>query len=684
MYEVASSLTSDNLRMMRYLCSDLVPHGRAFPTPGHLLDYFEQRGLIHSSDMSFLAEILYRVHRHDLLKRLPGVKNRRDYELHFLESDRNLNFSRFRLAAFALARALTSGDDLHTLRNLCKHEMSSYNYERSRGDPIAFLVSLEEEDLFSADDLEFILDILRRLDNQAPCEIINNLRREEEMAENEEIRTFSGLQISSSAAPTTAAAAATSSVTPLRYFVAPPVAAPQFQDPNAKIFEDFNYPQQSRAGFSAYQPHHHHQQQPQAYHQATSFVASHQPEHETSYRREYSDARAEPVPAAEDRSSGGVLWAPQSAKQPEHETNPPPPPEAPTPEYRSEKPVADRSRALRRLESGKLVPKPRVEPYAAADAYAITKNPCGLCVIINNEKFLDRVNYADAQRRLESKHELNRVVPNIGLQDREGSARDVASVRNLFTRLGFRVRLHENLDQRDMTRTLEEYARTDHAGYDCFVCFIMTHGLEGCVYGVDGHSIGVSRISRLFRPDRCPSLVGKPKIFFFQACQGETAMRGVKKPPLSTAATTAEDIEHDAPETLLCDVPLEADFLIAHSTVPGYLAYRSRTEGSWFIDSLVRCLGDFVEREDLLSILIRVNGDMATRELKQMPMPIATLRKKIFLGGRSGSSSSSGGGSGGGAVVQADVDSDDDDDGGGGDDDMGPVKVVAATDFAAC
>ena len=58
----------------------------------------------------------------------------------------------------------------------------------------------------------------------------------------------------------------------------------------------------------------------------------------------------------------------------------------------------------------------------------------------------------------------------------------------------------------------------DHSSCASFGCAILTHGEDGVVYGTD-RSIEIDRITELFKGDKCKSLVGKPKVFFIQACR---------------------------------------------------------------------------------------------------------------------------------------------------------------------
>ena len=59
----------------------------------------------------------------------------------------------------------------------------------------------------------------------------------------------------------------------------------------------------------------------------------------------------------------------------------------------------------------------------------------------------------------------------------------------------------------------------DASSFDCFVLFVLSHGAEGIVYGSDGSSIRIRSLIEAFLPKQCPRLLGKPKLFFIQACQ---------------------------------------------------------------------------------------------------------------------------------------------------------------------
>ncbi len=97
-----------------------------------------------------------------------------------------------------------------------------------------------------------------------------------------------------------------------------------------------------------------------------------------------------------------------------------------------------------------------------------------------------------------------------------------------------------------------------HSSYDSFVCVILSHGSDGVIYASDG-IIPVDKFIGYFRADRCASLVGKPKMFFIQACRGSHFDKGVA---MSTDAA-------DGGGVLITKLPVEADIYVANSTFPG-------------------------------------------------------------------------------------------------------------------
>ena len=72
-----------------------------------------------------------------------------------------------------------------------------------------------------------------------------------------------------------------------------------------------------------------------------------------------------------------------------------------------------------------------------------------------------------------------------------------------------------------MLLTLRDFAQlSHHKMVDSCVIILLTHGLEGQIYGSDAKLINLSEVFNFFDGNVCPGLHGKPKFFLVQACRG--------------------------------------------------------------------------------------------------------------------------------------------------------------------
>ncbi|XP_060560660.1 caspase-8-like [Ruditapes philippinarum] len=248
--------------------------------------------------------------------------------------------------------------------------------------------------------------------------------------------------------------------------------------------------------------------------------------------------------------------------------------------------------------------------------YPMNRRPRGWCVIINNKEF----------------HVIQGDNTSKEMPARNGTDKDAESLQHTFSKLGFIVRRRDNLTETEMMTYLIDIAHNvDHTDFDCFVCCILTHGVLNYLYGSNGKLVSIKDLTETFQTNRCQTLAGKPKLFFLQACQGRDKMLG------------GSELERDMPR-LESDqgdremIPNEADFLLGYATVPGYVSFRSRNHGSWYIRKLCELLEKYANKYDLMSILVEVNREVAGANAamdgglyKQIPAPLVTLRKQLYF-----------------------------------------------------
>lgn len=293
--------------------------------------------------------------------------------------------------------------------------------------------------------------------------------------------------------------------------------------------------------------------------------------------------------------------------------------------------------------------------------YEMTKNPRGICVIINNKKF----------------H---------GMLSREGTDIDEAKLASTFKKLGFIIRPYKDLSVKDMTGVMKDHSIMDHSKYNAFVVCILSHGGENFtyrqdgqntrgrnvkdhdggseaqgnfVYGIDGASVPVRYLTMYFRSSSCTSLANKPKLFFIQACQGKDyqtglpmtsdlegdgpSMGGSLDVDVKPTSLHPEEISTDTsphPSDTRKVIPDESDFLLGYATVFGYVSFRSRSMGSFYISSLTENLDRHADTLDLQTIMVKVNHDVSEKNIplkvgevtkKQVPMIQTTLRKQLYF-----------------------------------------------------
>jgi caspase-like apoptosis-related cysteine protease len=138
---------------------------------------------------------------------------------------------------------------------------------------------------------------------------------------------------------------------------------------------------------------------------------------------------------------------------------------------------------------------------------------------------------------------------------------------------------------------VEQAAQSDHSDCDCILLAVLSHGEKGIIYSRDT-AYKPEALWAPFTADKCPSLAGKPKLFFLQACQGDKLDGGVRLQPRT-------EVDGDVAYT----IPIHADFLIAYSTIPGFYSWRNTTNGSWFVQALCLELQDKGTSVDILTLL---------------------------------------------------------------------------------
>ncbi|XP_071109941.1 uncharacterized protein [Haliotis cracherodii] len=251
-------------------------------------------------------------------------------------------------------------------------------------------------------------------------------------------------------------------------------------------------------------------------------------------------------------------------------------------------------------------------PKMEEDCYKMDSEPRGLCYIFNNKHF-------------------DRRKPRIGTE------KDRDRLEKVWKTLQFEVKTFDDLKKQEMEEKLQELATLDvHKDNDCVVVFFLTHGENGAVQGTDNEWLTFDSIISPFKVARCPSLAGKPKLFFFQSCRGKEFQK-VQSNVDGGKTPAATKIKSEDDKMVLTEV----DFFLGFATVAGTQSLRNPEIGSWFIQELVQTLQESADREDLDSLMTTIRRRVTERQsetddgtfVMQTAESKTTLLKKIYFKG---------------------------------------------------
>ncbi|CAI5680577.1 unnamed protein product [Oreochromis niloticus] len=251
-----------------------------------------------------------------------------------------------------------------------------------------------------------------------------------------------------------------------------------------------------------------------------------------------------------------------------------------------------------------------------AEEYKMCNKRRGLALIFNQERFFWR----------------------LGLNDRVGTSVDRYNLKKSLKDLNFEVRCYDNYKQEDVLDEIAKASEEDHSDADCFLLAFLSHGEDNHVYCYDG-KISIQDMMSMFKGDKCPGLVGKPKIFIIQACRGKLFDEGVTVTP---ADAVDGKVEVFADASAIRTLPAGADFIICSAVAEGYYSFRETKKGSWYIQALCQMLRKYGNSLEFTELLTLVNRKVSMKNVpkscdpqlvgkKQMPCFASMLTKKLYF-----------------------------------------------------
>ena len=187
------------------------------------------------------------------------------------------------------------------------------------------------------------------------------------------------------------------------------------------------------------------------------------------------------------------------------------------------------------------------------DHYSMSTDPNGICHIINNH-FFKEVESQDGNL----------------LKSRIGTVKDAFELKNTFSWLNFEIFIHNDIKADDI---LEIIKSPQEMPIDCFVCCILSHGFYDGVYGSDGKKVTFDEMQAAINGNSAPWLIGKPKLFFIQACQGDDKQKDAL---LCKDSSVRNSRAEETPNNDWGDwnsLAEGADFCVSIATTPGIYSF---------------------------------------------------------------------------------------------------------------
>jgi len=227
------------------------------------------------------------------------------------------------------------------------------------------------------------------------------------------------------------------------------------------------------------------------------------------------------------------------------------------------------------------------------------------------------------------------------LNTRNGTEVDVAAITSTFKSLDWEVLTYTDSTVAQIREIMLNQVCLCQDDLAALAIFILSHGEDNGTLFASDYPFRVDHdILAQMAGDKCPGLVGRPKLVFIQACQGQATDPGVGVSDRRRRHTSQDS-------SAAYRIPNYADFLIFQASFWDHYSFRSSETGSWFIQALCSKLNDSQAQDPLLDILLQVSAFIALDKesnvpgrphldkKKQVPLLYSTMLRKMYLKGSS-------------------------------------------------
>eukprot|EP00090_Calanus_glacialis_P039506 TRINITY_DN6877_c0_g1_i6.p1 TRINITY_DN6877_c0_g1~~TRINITY_DN6877_c0_g1_i6.p1 ORF type:complete len:550 (+),score=134.88 TRINITY_DN6877_c0_g1_i6:180-1652(+) len=196
------------------------------------------------------------------------------------------------------------------------------------------------------------------------------------------------------------------------------------------------------------------------------------------------------------------------------------------------------------------------------------------------------------------------IINNLDLEQ-PPTKNDVENMGAVLKNIGFDVEVHVNLTSQGMNSVKRKVTEeSKHKDANCFLMLIISHGTaDNFLVDKDGNKTWNIE-SLVTEVCDVQSLIGKPKLFFIEACRG-------KENNFSTQMMTKSSAP---PQQSGISLPSKQDVFVGFATVPGFVSF-TNMRGSPYLQALSSILSAHHATTDLSDIHLLVKRKLAGMKL---------------------------------------------------------------------
>jgi len=197
--------------------------------------------------------------------------------------------------------------------------------------------------------------------------------------------------------------------------------------------------------------------------------------------------------------------------------------------------------------------------------------------------------------------------------------KDVQAMGQVLKTIGFDVQIHKNLTSQQMNNIKRNFTEVRiHSDSNCFLVLVISHGTSDN-FLQDRNGTRTWNIESLITEvSDIPTLVGKPKLFFIEACRGRE--QNFSQPMMTKSSPIQAVSGISLPRYLSTQIlnqsfiPSKQDIFVGFATVPGFVSFTSSL-GSPYLQVLAKQLADHHHDLDLADIHLLVKRELSTCKL---------------------------------------------------------------------